>query len=195
MAERFDVVILGGGPAGESVVRRLEGGGLRVALVERELVGGECAYWACVPSKTLLRAPEVRAEARRVRGLDQPRKRWAPIAAYRDFMISDLDDADKTAKMEAAGATVIRGAGRIAGPGQVTVGDKTIEAAHIVVATGTDPVVLQIDGLDQAAVWTTRDVYTMAAPPRDAVVLGGGPVGIETAQMPRPRHSCGRCPR
>ena len=185
MAERYDVVILGGGPAGEAVVRRLEGGGLRVALVERELVGGECAYWACVPSKALLRAPEVRTEARLVRGLTQPRQRWMQVAAYRDFMISDLDDTAKAAKMEAAGATVMRGTGRIAGPGLVTIGDSTVEAARIVVATGTDPVVPMIDGIDQIAVWTTRDVYTMAAPPEDAIVLGGGPVGIETAQMLR----------
>ena len=164
-------------------MRRLEGAGLRVALVERELVGGECAYWACVPSKTLLRGPEVRSEARLVRGLDQPRKRWAAIAAYRDFMISELDDADKKAMMETAGATVVRGSGRITGPGQLTVGDRTIEAAHIVIATGNDPVVPEIDGMNEAVVWTTRDVYTMAAPPRDAIVLGGGPVGVETAQM------------
>ena len=185
MTERFDVVILGGGPAGEAVVRRLEGGGLRVALVERELVGGECAYWACVPSKALLRAPEVRAEASRARGLSQPRQRWKQIAAYRDFMISDLDDAVKAARMEAAGATVMRGTGRIAGPGLVTIGDRTVEASHIVVATGTDPVIPMIEGLDRITVWTTRDVYTMAAPPEDAIVLGGGPVGIETAQMLR----------
>jgi pyruvate/2-oxoglutarate dehydrogenase complex dihydrolipoamide dehydrogenase (E3) component len=183
VAEAYDVVILGGGPAGEAVVRRLDGAGLRVALVERELVGGECAYWACVPSKTLLRAGEVRAEARRVRGLTQPRQRWIQIASYRDFMISELDDAGKAATMKAAGATVIRGTGRIAAPGRIAVGDSTIEAGNIVVATGTEPVIPTIDGLDQIAVWTTRDVYTMAAPPRDAIVLGGDPVGIETAQM------------
>lgn len=183
MAEGVDVVILGGGPAGEAVVKRLDGEGLRVAVVECELVGGECAYWACVPSKTLLRIPEVRDQARRVRGLDQPRKRWPPIAAYRDLMISNLDDAEKAAKMEAAGATVIRGVGRITGPGRVTVGGRRLEAAHIVIATGTDPIVPQIEGLDDVGAWTTRDVYTMAVPPEAAIVLGGGPVGIETAQM------------
>jgi pyruvate/2-oxoglutarate dehydrogenase complex dihydrolipoamide dehydrogenase (E3) component len=163
VAEDYDVVILGGGPAGEAVVRRLGGAGLRVALVERELVGGECAYWACVPSKTLLRAPEVRAEARRVRGLTQPRQRWIQIASYRDFMISELDDAGKASKMEAAGATVIRGTGRIAAPGRIAVGNSMIEAGNIVVATGTEPAIPTIDGLDQIAVWTTREVYTMAA--------------------------------
>jgi pyruvate/2-oxoglutarate dehydrogenase complex dihydrolipoamide dehydrogenase (E3) component len=180
---RCDVVILGGGPAGEAVVRRLDGAGLRVALVERELVGGECAYWACVPSKTLLRAAEARAATRRVRGLTEPQANWGQIAAYRDQMISDLDDTEKATKMEAAGATLIRGTGRIAGPGRITVEDRTIEAGHIVIATGTVPVVPTIQGLDRVEVWGTRDVYTMVTPPEDAIVLGGGPVGIETAQM------------
>lgn len=185
MAARYDVAILGGGPAGEAVVKRLDGSGLGVALIERELVGGECAYWACVPSKTLLRPAEVRAEAKRVPGLSRPQLRWNRIAAYRDFMISDLDDADKAARMEAAGATIIRGTGRLGGPGQVMVGDLTIEAEHIVIATGTAPIVPTIEGLDALAFWTTRDVYTMKTPPQDAVVLGGGPVAIETAQMLR----------
>lgn len=107
--ERYEVVILGAGPAGEAVVRRLEGSGLAVAVVERELVGGECAYRACVPSKTLLRAPEVRASARRVQGLSEPKQTWEEIARYRDLMISNLDDADKAARIEQAGATLVRG--------------------------------------------------------------------------------------
>lgn len=183
MDEQYDVVVLGAGPAGEAVVRRLEGEGLSVVLVERELVGGECAYWACVPSKTLLRAPEVRGEARRVAGLSEPKQRWEEIAAYRDSTISHLDDTAKSEKMTAAGATVVRGAGRIVGRGRVAVGDVIIEAEHIVVATGTVPSIPAIEGIEGIELWTTRDVYTMATPPRDAIVLGGGPVGVETAQM------------
>jgi dihydrolipoamide dehydrogenase len=180
---KADVAILGGGPAGEAVVKRLEGSGLDVVLIERELVGGECAYWACVPSKMLLRVVEARAEARRIPGLSKPSLTWDQVAEHRDSMISGLDDADKAARMEAAGATLIRGDGRIAAPGRIAVGNTTIQTTHIVVATGTDPVVPEIDGLDQIAAWTTRDVYTMTDPPKDAIVLGGGPVGIETAQM------------
>ena len=190
MSEGFDVVILGGGPAGEAVVRRLDGEGLRVALVERELVGGECAYWACVPSKTLLRAPEVRVQARRVQGLSEPEQTWEEIASYRDFMISNLDDADKAARVEAAGATLVRGEGRIASPGRVTVGGCTLEAERIVIATGTVAAIPSVEGLEAARYWTTREVCTMRVPPTDAVVLGGGPVGVETAQMLR-RHGAG----
>jgi pyruvate/2-oxoglutarate dehydrogenase complex dihydrolipoamide dehydrogenase (E3) component len=130
-----------------------------------------CARQRCAARRAALRACSL------------PRMTWSQIAAYRDFMISDLDDAAKAAKMEAAGATLIRGSGRIAGPGRVTVGGSMVETAHIVVATGTDPVIPAIGGLERVAVWDTRDVYTMAAPPRDAIVLGGGPVGVETAQM------------
>ncbi len=183
MSEDFDVVILGGGPAGEAVVRRLDGEGLRIALVERELVGGECAYWACVPSKTLLRAPEVRAAARHSPGLSESELSWDESADYRDFMISHLDDATKAAKMREAGATLVRGRGVIAGPGRVVVDESVLETRHIVVATGTEASIPPIEGLTEGACWTTREVYTTRVLPRDAVVLGGGPVGVETAQM------------
>jgi dihydrolipoamide dehydrogenase len=187
MAERFDAVILGAGPGGETVGRRLGRAGLRVALVERELVGGECAYWACVPSKTLLRAPEVRHEARRLEGVAEPALDWAAIARYRDSMIHGLDDAAKAAEMQDAGVKVLRGAGRIVAPGRVAVGDATLETTRIVIATGTDDDVPPVDGIDRVALWTSRELYTMPAPPRDAIVLGGGPVGVESAQMLR-RH-------
>jgi pyruvate/2-oxoglutarate dehydrogenase complex dihydrolipoamide dehydrogenase (E3) component len=190
VTESFDVVVMGAGPAGEAVVRRLEGSGLGVALVERELVGGECAYWACVPSKTLLRAAEVRAAARHVPGLSEPKLTWDEIARYRDSMISHLQDTEKVARMEQAGATLVRGTATIAGPGRVTVDDRELRFKHLVVATGTTSVILPLSGLEGEQAWTSREVYTMAAPPRDAVVLGGGPVGLETAQMLR-RHGSG----
>src|SRR5712671_6145109 len=95
MAGRYDAIVMGAGPAGEVAASRLAAQGLSVALIERELVGGECAYWACVPSKTLLRPPEVRAEAARVAGVDRPSQHWPAVAAYRDFMIRNLDDTSQ----------------------------------------------------------------------------------------------------
>ncbi len=183
--ERFDAVILGGGPGGETVARRLATAGLHVALVERELVGGECAYWACVPSKTLLRPPDVRVQARRLDGVAEPAVRWAAIADYRDSMIHHLDDAKKAGEMARHGATVVRGVGRIVAPGRVLVGDRPLETARIVVATGSDNAVPPIAGIEAVPVWTNRELYTMSAPPRDAIVVGGGPVGVESAQMLR----------
>ena len=171
-------------------MRRLAGSGLRIALVERELVGGECAYWACVPAKTLLRPPDARFAARRIQGLEDPRESWPEVARYRDTMISNLDDTDKAAKMEEAGAEVVRGVGAIAGPGRVNVGERTLEADDIVIATGTETAVPPIDGIDEIEYWTNRELYTMQTLPRDAIVLGGGPVGIESAQMLR-RHGSG----
>jgi choline dehydrogenase-like flavoprotein len=138
VTESFDVVVMGAGPAGEAVVRRLEGSGLGVALVERELVGGECAYWACVPSKTLLRAAEVRAAARHVPGLSEPKLTWDEIARYRDSMISHLQDTEKVARMEQAGATLVRGTATIAGPGRVTVDDRELRFKHLCGRDGND---------------------------------------------------------
>jgi pyruvate/2-oxoglutarate dehydrogenase complex dihydrolipoamide dehydrogenase (E3) component len=139
----LDAVVIGAGPAGEVAVSRLAADGRRVALVERELVGGECAYWACIPSKTLLRAPGVRAEARRVAGASEPELSWAEIAAYRNFMVRDLDDSRQVAGYREMGVTVHRGVARILGPGRVDAGGEILETERIVVATGSEPAILR----------------------------------------------------
>ena len=189
MDETHDVVIIGAGPGGEAVVRRLAGHGIDVVIVERELVGGECPYWACMPSKTLLRPPEVRLAARRVQGLDEPGQHWREIARYRDFMISDLDDTEKAERLEHDGATLIRGAGRLAGDGRVTVGDRILRAQRIVIATGSETDVPPVEGLADAGYWTNRELYTMQDLPGHVLLVGGGPVGVESAQMLR-RYGC-----
>jgi dihydrolipoamide dehydrogenase len=178
-----DVVVIGAGPAGEVAVSGLATERRRVALVERELVGGECAYWACIPSKTLLRAPEVRAEARRVAGVSEPELAWGEIAAYRDFMVRDLDDSKQVAGYREMGVAVHRGEARILGPGRVAVGGEILETERIVVATGSEPAIPSIDGLEEAGYWTNREATTTAEVPQSLVVLGGGPVGIELGQL------------
>jgi pyruvate/2-oxoglutarate dehydrogenase complex dihydrolipoamide dehydrogenase (E3) component len=112
--EHFDLIVLGAGPAGETVASRLADSGLRTALVEQELIGGECAYWACIPSKTLLRPGEVRHEAKLAPGLTQPSERFADVAKYRDYMIRDLDDRGQEKEYEEQGVSVVRGRDRFA---------------------------------------------------------------------------------
>ncbi|WP_273886801.1 dihydrolipoyl dehydrogenase family protein [Rubrobacter naiadicus] len=182
MAERFDVVVIGMGPGGEVAASRLISGGKRIAVVERELIGGECGYWACIPSKTLLRPPEVRNEARRAFGTDTPALTLEEVFDYRDYMIRHLDDAAQVEGYEEKGARVFKGEGRIAGPGRVEVNGETIEASHIIVATGSEPNVPPIEGLDDVTVWTNREVTTSREVPGRALIVGGGPNGIETAQ-------------
>ncbi len=183
MTEQFDVIVLGMGPGGEVVASKLLAGGKRVAVVEQELIGGECAYWACIPSKTLLRPPEVRAGARRAAGTGTPDLDWPEAAAYRDTMIRHLDDTKQVESYEEQGATVFKGAGRIVGPGRVEVNGQTIGADHIVVATGSDASMPPIEGLDDVAVWTNREATTLKEIPERAVFVGGGPVGVELGQM------------
>ncbi len=183
MSERFDVVVLGMGPGGEVAADRLIQGGMKVAVVERELIGGECAYWACIPSKTLLRPVEARAEAGRAAGTESPGLDWAGAAAYRDFMIRHLDDARQVQGYEECGATVVKGKGRLAGPGVVEVEGRRLAADHVVVATGSDPKVPPIPGLGAVPFWTNREATTLQEIPGRAVLLGGGPVGIELGQM------------
>jgi len=183
MSENFDAIVIGAGPAGEVASSRLLKQGLRTALVERELVGGECGYWACIPSKTLLRAPEAQAEARRTAGLDEPGVRWQEIVKYRDYMIRDLDDSGAVAGYEKSGVTVVKGEARIKAPATITVDDRQLTAERIVIATGSEAVIPPIAGLEKAGYWTNREATTLTEVPKDAIVLGGGPVGIELGQM------------
>ncbi|MGH2698437.1 MAG: dihydrolipoyl dehydrogenase family protein, partial [Actinomycetota bacterium] len=180
---RFDAVVIGMGPGGEHAAYRLIAAGKKVAVVERELIGGECSYWACMPSKTLIRPPEARSEARRAAGVGDPSLSWAEAAAYRDFMVRNYDDAKQVKGYEEQGATVFKGDGRLAGPGVVEVGDDRIEATDILLATGSDPVLPPIEGLDEVEVWTNREATALKEIPERVVVIGAGPVGLELAQM------------
>jgi pyruvate/2-oxoglutarate dehydrogenase complex dihydrolipoamide dehydrogenase (E3) component len=182
MAQRYDAVVLGMGPGGEVAASRLIRGGKSVAIVEKELIGGECAYWACIPSKTLLRPPEVREEAERAFGTAAPTLELTDVFDYRDWMIRNLDDSGQVRGYEGKGATVFKGEGRITGPGTVEVNGETIEADNIIVATGSAPNVPPIEGLEEVPVWTNREVTTTREVPSRVVIVGGGPNGIEAAQ-------------
>ncbi len=183
MTESFDLIVVGAGPAGETVASRLAGDGMRTALVERELIGGECAYWACIPSKTLLRAAEIRSEASRVAGTRAPVQQFDEVAAYRNYMVRDYDDSGEVESYEKQGVRVFRGTASFVEPRKLKVGDDTLEADRIVIATGSEPVIPEIEGLEQAGYWTNRDATEISESPESVCVLGGGPVGIELAQM------------
>jgi dihydrolipoamide dehydrogenase len=185
MSDRFDVVVMGAGPAGEVAAWRLAKAGLNVALAERELVGGECAYWACIPSKTLLRPPEVRSEATRAAGVSTPDHSWQEIAEYRDFMIRNLDDASQIEGYREAGVAVFKGEARLVGHGRLEIGGDTLETDRVIVATGSDSRVPAIPGLEEAGYWTNREATTLSELPESIIVLGGGPVGIELGQFLR----------
>jgi pyruvate/2-oxoglutarate dehydrogenase complex dihydrolipoamide dehydrogenase (E3) component len=179
--ERFEVIVVGMGPGGEAAAGRLLDAGRRVAVIERELIGGECAYWACIPSKTLLRGPEARAAAGRAAGMSTPALDWPGLRDYRDYMIRHLDDTAQVRGYEQAGATVIKGAARLAGPGRVEVGGEVLEASHIVIGTGSQPVRPPVDGLDTVTVWTNREATTVRDIPARVLLIGGSAVGTELA--------------
>jgi pyruvate/2-oxoglutarate dehydrogenase complex dihydrolipoamide dehydrogenase (E3) component len=183
----FDVVVVGAGPAGEVAAGRAAGHGMSVAIVEDRLVGGECSFWACMPSKALLRPYEALAEARRIPGAAQAVSGGLDVQAVldrRDEVIHDLDDAEQLPWLEERGIELVRGVGELVGERRVRAGDEEIAASRaVILATGSVPSMPPIEGLEAIDdAWTNREATTAKAVPRRLVIMGGGVVGVEMAQ-------------
>ncbi len=183
----FDAIVIGMGPAGEAVAGDLAEAGLSVLGIDRKLVGGECPYWGCIPSKMMIRAADLIAEARRVDGMAGTATvtpDWAPVARrIREEATDNWDDRVAVERFEGKGGTFVRGAGRLIGPRTVAVDDRVFTATRaIVLATGTEPAIPPIAGLADVPYWTNRDVIEATELPDSLLVLGGGAIGLELAQ-------------
>jgi len=194
VSDTFDVIVIGAGPAGENAAGRCADGGLSVAIVERELVGGECSYWGCTPSKTLQRPGDVVAAARRVPGAAEAVTGAIDVGAalaWRDSIVGNWDDSGQLPWLEERHVTLIRGAARLAGEKVVEVGGpdggvrRLTAGRAVVIATGTKPVIPPIPGLAEARPWDNRSVTATKDIPRRLLVLGGGAIGAEMAQAMR----------
>jgi dihydrolipoamide dehydrogenase len=183
MENGYDAVVLGAGPGGEVAVNTLLKAGKRVALVEPELIGGECTNWGCIPSKTLLRPPDLKGETARAAGVETARLDFARLSEYRDYMVSNHDDSKAVARYESRGVTVVKAAGQIVEPGVVEAGERRLQAPAIVVAAGAEAVIPPIPGLREAGYWTNREATNVHELPASAAFIGGGVVSIELAQF------------
>jgi pyruvate/2-oxoglutarate dehydrogenase complex dihydrolipoamide dehydrogenase (E3) component len=186
--ETVDAIVIGMGPGGEQLAENLAEAGLNVVGIEEQLVGGECPYFACVPTKMMVRASDLLADARRVDGMAGSatvRADWTPVAQrIRDDATDDWDDRVAVERFERKGGHFVRGTGRFDGPNRVVAGDRVFTAQRaIVINTGTRPLIPPIDGLDAVPYWTNRDAVRLTTPPESLVVLGGGPAACELAQV------------
>jgi pyruvate/2-oxoglutarate dehydrogenase complex dihydrolipoamide dehydrogenase (E3) component len=188
MTERVDVVVLGLGVGGEDVANSLADSGLNVVGIESSLVGGECPYFGCIPTKMMIRADDMLAEGRRIPGFagdSTVKPDWKPVARrIRDVATDNWDDRVAVERFERKGGHFVRGSGKLAGPGKVSVNGTTYEAASaIVISTGTSPAVPPIPGLDRVKYWTNREAVKVEQLPESLVILGGGAVGVELSQV------------
>lgn len=186
-----DIVVLGLGPGGSAAVRTLAEAGLEVVGVEENLVGGECPFYGCTPSKLMIRAGDLLAEARRVpefAGSVEVTPAWAKVAHRIREVTADWTDDDHVRDLEKSGATIVHGRGRLVGPGRVAVTShgeviEYVARRGVVLGTGTAPAVLPIPGLDETPYWTNRELVALSELPKSLVVVGGGPIGSELAQV------------
>src|SRR3954452_22291152 len=185
MADKFDAVVIGAGPAGEVCAGALAAGGMMVAVVERERVAGECSFWACMPSKALLRSGEALTAAHRVPGAEQAIGRELDVQyalAWRDNIVSNWDDSEYVSWLTDRGIALYRGNGRIAGDGIVDIEGRTLRTDHIAQTTGSHTAVPPIDGLADTAYWTNREATAVHHLPERLLIMGAVPIGVELAQ-------------